>query len=366
MITGRSTKAGARTPATPAPADLAAEAPQRSTKAGARTPATRWRGGVPGIGWGPLNEGRGANPGDTPARVSPRRVWADAQRRPGREPRRHALAAAASAESWSGAQRRPGREPRRHREYAYARRFTSVSAQRRPGREPRRHDRGRRLDLRRAVRSTKAGARTPATRRLPRRWCRCAAALNEGRGANPGDTCSPSSADASRCIAQRRPGREPRRHPRRARAAGPRRAALNEGRGANPGDTRGPAVLLSLLGGRSTKAGARTPATQPGAAPRRMDPPALNEGRGANPGDTGGGRGGVHAPPVAQRRPGREPRRHLPAAGFVRVDWVHAQRRPGREPRRHLWELRHGGTEGCAQRRPGREPRRHLPALTRA
>ena len=36
--------------------------------------------------------------------------------------------------------------------------------------------------------------------------------LNEGRGVNPGDTITVSLAARRRCIAQRRPGREPRRH----------------------------------------------------------------------------------------------------------------------------------------------------------
>ncbi len=67
----------------------------------------------------------------------------------------------------------------------------------------------------------------------------CAATLNEGRGANPGDT-------------------------RGARATIPYwPVALNEGRGANPGDTR--------------------PDTGPFTRYR-----PLNEGRGANPGDTSG------------------------------------------------------------------------------
>ena len=94
-------------------------------------------------------------------------------------------------------------------------------------------------------------------------------ALNEGRGANPGDTsgCGPSS--DGRANAQRRPGREPRRH-HLSVVDQAQTGALNEGRGANPGDT-------------------------PGAArPRRHRTP-LNEGRGANPGDTACGQGGLFA-----------------------------------------------------------------------
>ena len=37
-----------------------------------------------------------------------------------------------------------------------------------------------------------------------------------------------------------------------------------------------------------------------------------------------------------------------------------AQRRPGREPRRHSKSITPSIVNGCAQRRPGREPRRHV------
>ena len=185
------------------------------------------------------------------------------------------------------AQRRPGREPRRHR--CADRWFVipgSKSAQRRPGREPRRHRPPPRRPRRRdADRSTKAGARTPAT---------------------PGPVGSRSPCCPS---AQRRPGREPRRHVQRRRGR-QRRTSLNEGRGANPGDThyyrfrfrlrfraqrrpgREPRRHIGNDGEssegcrRSTKAGARTPATPP---PVRVTSESSES---------------------AQRRPGREPRRH--------------------------------------------------------
>ena len=160
-------------------------------------------------------------------------------------------------------------------------------AQRRPGRESRRHTAGR-------------GA-----------WRRPSGTLNEGRDVNPGDTRSGSDRTALPPLAQRRPGRESRRHscfpapnPRRhtaqrrpgresrrhsprtaARSMGP--ATLNEGRDVNPGDTRC---------ARRTARRGRT----------------LNEGRDVNPGDTWSiGRGYRHRA-VAQRRPGRESRRHGP------------------------------------------------------
>ena len=203
------------------------------------------------------------------------------------------------------AQRRPGREPRRHllqHDQAVTERPAS-SAQRRPGREPRRH-----------------------------RTSRC------GSSAAPAEP------------AQRRPGREPRRHtcrssthPDPVSSAG----SLNEGRGVNPGDTMG-----------GTQDGRRRPT--------RIQP--LNEGRGVNPGDTCGKSAFVRIPTVgelAQRRPGREPRRHLVSRGsalFRSAAELGAQRRPGREPRRHPAPMPEPPTPADAQRRPGREPRRHITA----
>ena len=109
--------------------------------------------------------------------------------------------------------------------------------------------------------------------------------LNEGRGANPGDTADPLLDLRKAMCAQRRPGREPRRHPRCRTRPTRRSGALNEGRGANPGDTF----------------------PTPTAPPRSK---TLNEGRGANPGDTAGELDAAIPEIDAQRRPGREPRRH--------------------------------------------------------
>ena len=175
------------------------------------TPATRCWNLTPSRPH-PLNEGRGLNPGDT------RRVATIRYRSP-------------------SAQRRPGPQPRRH-----------------PGN-----------DLRYGtllLRSTKAGASTPATPicRSPASATRLA--LNEGRGLNPGDT-APSGHRCSQTT------------------------SLNEGRGLNPGDTR------------------RSPACRSRTAP-------LNEGRGLNPGDTVSAMQAVSCPVTsAQRRPGPQPRRHL-------------------------------------------------------
>ena len=66
---------------------------RRSTKAGASTPATHWptRTQLRSQGRASLNEGRGLNPGDTGggSHVSSADASCSAQRRPGPQPRRH-------------------------------------------------------------------------------------------------------------------------------------------------------------------------------------------------------------------------------------------------------------------------------------
>jgi len=281
------------------------------------------------------------------------------------------------------AQRRPGPEPRRHEPDRRGVHHMPPLAQRRPGPEPRRH--GHVVDGRAAPedRSTKAGARTPATHARGHQSERAAMALNEGRGPNPGDTEERAHLEEGGGHAQRRPGPEPRRHTFSPTAIAPPHSAqrrpgpeprrhlgnqqprvrsvtsLNEGRGPNPGDT--------------------LPSRPRGSA----SPRALNEGRGPNPGDT------VPRPPPdehvvhAQRRPGPEPRRHgqgarpphghdarstkagartpaTPAMMIAAVPrGITAQRRPGPEPRRHVDSLVLPADYATAQRRPGPEPRRH-------
>ena len=134
-------------------------------------------------------------------------------------------------------------------------------------------------------RSTKAGAETPATRRDPREGYRTSTTLNEGRGRDPGDTIGFGLPDAHYTT-------------------------LNEGRGRDPGDTPPP-----YDGADDPLAAQR----RPGPRPRRHAPPVrwvrmirwpLNEGRGRDPGDT---RIGLMLESVfsnAQRRPGPRPRRH--------------------------------------------------------
>ena len=112
----------------------------------------------------PLNEGRGSHPGDTRLDRGRWDAGGCAQRRPGLPPRRH-------GESCTGrrAQRRPGLPPRRHVPSTCTPENSDPrTAQRRPGLPPRRHvaSSSGALDVRH-VRSTKAGAPTPAT--LPAR-----------------------------------------------------------------------------------------------------------------------------------------------------------------------------------------------------
>ena len=144
-------------------------------------------------------------------------------------------------------------------------------------------------------------------------------ALNEGRGAYPGDTCGPRCRSASRVT------------------------ALNEGRGAYPGDTPDLGRVTDAGDLRSTKAGALTPATLHLFSPVSMRCDS------------------------AQRRPGRLPRRHCPdcAAGLALNSEI-AQRRPGLTPATLGGPKSDPVTASGAQRRPGRLPRRHCAPRPRA
>ena len=254
----RSTKAGVETPATRLRHGGHRARCDRSTKAGVETPATP-------------TESRRSAP-----------IQKVAQRRPGSRPRRHLIGLPPVFKYDLRAQRRPGSRPRRH------------DAVRRPG------------SAGMYARSTKAGVETPATpvAVLPHVVC-------------------PS-------------------------------AALNEGRGRDPGDTTRNGGIIGFGGVRSTKAGVETPATrsigpQPG-SPRH----SLNEGRGRDPGDT---RHTVAVAPRstkdpggspaawAQRRPGSRPRRHTPAGTSIVLVETSATRSTTGDP--------------SAQRRPGSRPRRH-------
>ena len=230
-------------------------------------------------------------------------------------------------------------------------------AQRRPGREPRRHPTAEQETTGRGPSLNEGRGVNPGDTCQQRHRLQAMASLNEGRGVNPGDTGTPSASLTLPSIAQRRPGREPRRHGRVRRARHGARPALNEGRGVNPGDTgrcSGPFASCSPLNeGRGVNPGDTIPGragcltTTPLNEGRGVNPgdtlrrPAgcrtaacpLNEGRGVNPGDTRTDLWCASAS-AAQRRPGREPRRHLASDDGSALPF-HAQRRPGREPRRH-------------------------------
>ena len=182
-----------------------------------------------------------------------------AQRRPGHAPRRHReirMRSSAGSALNEGRGTHPGDTQRRHRDPVH-----TPAAQRRPGHAPRRHlPPPQQPHPRRSARSTKAGARTPATRPEARR---------------------------------------PARRPSRSTKAGARTPATRAGRQRHGGNLD-----------RSTKAGARTPATprqQPVVYRTRL---SLNEGRGTHPGDTTGRRTPCAHFGFAQRRPGHAPRRH--------------------------------------------------------
>ena len=145
----------------------------RSTKAGASTPARQWR-------W--LSSLSGVDIAQRRPERQPRRHLLEsrrlqlpqdlAQRRPERQPRRHRQHRLEDGARFLAlAQRRPERQPRRHARFELARTEVAELAQRRPERQPRRHWDGNTSIPRAIMRSTKAGASTPAT--LAHRGRRC-------------------------------------------------------------------------------------------------------------------------------------------------------------------------------------------------
>ena len=307
----------------------------RSTKAGARTPATR-------------------------GTTTPPSWWMrPAQRRPGREPRRHVdesgLARLGRRRSTKAGARTPATHLHTPRSEA-----PTAPAQRRPGREPRRHsgppgrsttcadplNEGRGANpgdtghesvgrARDAARSTKAGARTPAT--LQHAGARGLVLGRRSTKAGARTPATPYRAD------------EDVRRDRRSTKAGARTPATRSQ--ASSGHVSG--------GGRSTKAGARTPATPVDDDLRAPEGMALNEGRGANPGDTS-----IRPPPRGPSPPLNEGRGANPgdtrAAGTTRAPPCCRSTKAGaRTPATREGETGTRATWEVAQRRPGREPRRH-------
>ncbi len=208
----RSTKAGAETPATQSTvSSILAISRVRSTKAGAETPATPRGCSATTILGCPLNEGRSRDPGDTSIELGDMAYKVSAQRRPEPRPRRH-MTGDVSTWPCRTAQRRPEPRPRRHSSTHAMQSGAEMHAQRRPEPRPRRHM-GEHLFLdRHPQRSTKAGAETPAT--LARRYegLRLHPSLNEGRSRDPGDTHTIARWRIEAFCAQRRPEPRPRRH----------------------------------------------------------------------------------------------------------------------------------------------------------
>ena len=315
---GRSTKAGASTPATPGvkcdglpplPAQrrpghqprrhssvsdiLRDLATRRSTKAGASTPATPEAGRLTPASIHARSTKAGASTPATPSAVwtMVRRPWKRSTKAGASTPATPEMLKAARKAKIEVAQRRPGHQPRRH--------ISNVLT-------------GQVLD---APRSTKAGASTPATRLTLEGKRSDPEALNEGRGINPGDTSLPM---CNVCIpglpAQRRPGHQPRRHIHRGGCSQLNFVGRSTKAGAStPATPVANVVGVSVKQFRSTKAGASTPATRL-AVWSTAHPGFRSTKAGAStPATLTADRSRTSTPAVvvgAQRRPGHQPRRH--------------------------------------------------------
>ena len=187
------------------------------------------------------------------------------------------------------------------------------------------------MSLARYIRSTKAGGRTPAT--PPRIFARA----------------------IYLCGAQQRPGVEPRRHPAAAGRGRPFLAALNKGRGSNPGDTGSPRTCQQtptapLNKGRGSNPGDTrivrqdaviTSAQQrPGVEPRRPRPIRMvsnsssTKAGGRTPATRGASRGygnGVHR----STKDGGQPRRHVAPHGV----WQRRSTKAGGSNPGDTWRL---------------------------
>ena len=257
-----------------------------------------------------LNEGRSVNPGYTRARATLSIVSSSAQRRPERQPRLHV---------WLGVD---GEVPPNALNEG-----RSINPGYTRGSPP--------VVARVALRSTKAGASTPATRHRDSRPNARSIPLNEGRSVNPGYTRTATA--IVRVVAQRstKAGAS-------TPATRPVGAQLDFGlqrstkAGASTPATRWTGLRSGWGARRSTKAGASTPATRDvQRRPRRGCRSSLNEGRSVNPGYT----------PRFQQRQESAPRRSTKAGASTpatrKARWtgmsmsITAQRRPERQPRLH-------------------------------
>ena len=240
-------------------------------------------------------------------------------------------------------------------------------------------------------RSTKAGARNAGDTQLGEPGVvQLDDRSNEGRGTHPGDTRpSDHGRRAPRPLNEGR-GTHPGDTARWQCGPTPRAHRSNEGRGTHPGDTdvagrhRGRRL-------RSTKAGARTPATlAPGRHPTARGVDTAQTKAGARTPATPDRKPEAFDAAPAQRRPGHAPRRHLrPAQGRDRIGSRstkagartpatprHVPRRQGADDRSTKAGARTPATPtrkptskykwNNAQRRPGHAPRRHAaPSPTR-
>ena len=280
-----------------------------------------------------------------------------AQRRPGHAPRRHvpvwdrlhsgsdrstkAGARTPATPDWifrmlltvCNAQRRPGHAPRRHAE-TEANKLLRILAQRRPGHAPRRHPPPHFVTVRIRYRSTKAGARTPATRA-------------DGSFRAVYDDARSTKAGARTPATRRRLHKTPADRPRSTKAGA-----------RTPATLAGPRRALEDDPARSTKAGARTPATRAKRCSRMRRGPALNEGRGTHPGDTMS-----VFPPHTDATALNEGRGTHPGdtrAGHADAGWhVRSTKAGARTPATRRSALC-SVAPMSAQRRPGHAPRRHL------
>ena len=283
-----------------------------------------------------LNEGRGANPGDTRSAARDMDMWRPWTLNEGRGANPGDTARAEDRVVQAGARstKAGARTPATHRHPPAAAVIVATRSTKAGARTPatRAH---RRADDTTTARSTKAGARTPATPRELRVALLVHHRSTKAGARTPATPYASHRSDSASAIAQRRPGREPRRHAGVVRQAPSALRPLNEGRGANPGDTMNFRAGWTRPSALNEGRGANPGDTLPRARAAVTDDGALNEGRGANPGDTFMAPPGLMTSTRAQRRPGREPRRHARRVAAPMPTSPLAQRRPGREPRRH-------------------------------
>ena len=220
------------------------------------------------------------------------------------------------------AQQRPGLSPRRHLLVLVCLDKGFEDAQQRPGLSPRRHMPAPGSAWRKRATLNKGRGSHPGDTARPAVLAAAPAPLNKGRGSHPGDTRGWTGITGIGPRAQQRPGLSPRRHEIAEVAAG-----TTDGRSTKAGALT-PATLdqlpprVVMLRRRSTKAGALTPATHGGGRRSKLAPiRALNKGRGSHPGDTvrfscKGARRGYRSTkagaltPATRRR--RRPGRRLP------------------------------------------------------